>query len=83
MADTLATLASNALYPCHVELTIMIHFSIHNAKIHTAENRVESSWISLISNYLRSGALLEERKEAMNVKARATMYALINGILYM
>ena len=83
MADALATLASNALYLCHVELTIMTHPSIHNEKIHTAENQAENSWISPISNYLRSGALPEERSEVVKVKARAAMYALINDILYM
>ena len=43
MANTLAALASNALYTCHVELTIMTHPSIHNAEIHTPENRAENS----------------------------------------
>ena len=60
----------------------MTHPSIHNSEIHTVENQTENSWISPISNYLRSGALLEERSEAMKVKARAAKYALINGILY-
>ena len=82
MVDTLAALASSALYPCHVELTIMTHPSIHNAKIHTAESRAENSWISPILNYLRKRALLEERSEVVKVKARAAKYALINDILY-
>ena len=43
MADALVTLASSALYPCHVELTIMTHHSIYNAEIHIVENRAENS----------------------------------------
>ena len=82
MDDALANLASNTLYPCHVELSIMTHPSIGNAIVHTTENQAENSWISPISNYLRNGALPEDRSKAMKVKARVVRYALINDSLY-
>ena len=82
MADALANLASDAFYPCHVELDIMDHPSIHNVAVLTAESQAGNSWISPISNYLRNGALLEDRSVAVKVKARAARYALVNDTLY-
>ena len=60
----------------------MAHPLIHNAVVLTTENKVDCSWISLISSYLRSETLPEDRREAIKVKARATMYAFLNGVLY-
>ena len=60
----------------------MAHPSIHNVAILIIENQVDFSWISPISSYLRSGTLPEDRREVFEVKARATGYALLNGVLY-
>ena len=83
MANAIANLASSVVYPCHVELRLRTYPSIHNAIVHTTENQAGTSWISPISNYLRNGALLEDRSEAVSVQARVTRYALINDILCM
>ena len=56
--------------------------SIHKVAVHIVKNQVGTSWISPILNYLRNKALLDDRSEALRVKARAAMYALINDILY-
>ena len=82
MADDLANLASNKLYPCHVELNIIAHPSIYNVEILTAEIQDDCSWISLISSYLRNGALPKDKSEAVKIKARAARYALISDVLY-
>ena len=39
IANELASLASNALYPCHVDISIMDHPSIYSAAVPTAESR--------------------------------------------
>ena len=82
MANALANLASSALYPYHVKLSIIDHPSIYNVAILTAENQAGNSWISLISDYLRNGTLPEDRSEAVKVKAQAARYTMINDILY-
>ena len=82
MANALANLASTALYPCHMKLNIMAHPSIHNATIYTIKTKAYCSWISPISSYLRSETLLEDKGEAVNVKARVAIYALLNDVLY-
>ena len=82
MADALANLASNTLYPCHVELSIMDHPSIYDATILTAENQVRNFWISPILDYLRNGTLSEDRNETVKVKAQVARYTLINDIMY-
>ena len=69
MVNALANLASNALYPCHVKLTIMAHSSISNIATLTAETRDDSSWISLITNYLKNGTLLEDKNAVVKIKA--------------
>ena len=43
MADALANLASNAWYPCHMELNVMAHPSIHNVAVLTTKNQVDCS----------------------------------------
>ena len=35
-----------------------------------------------ITEYLRNGVLLENQAEVVKVKARATRYSLMNGVLY-
>ena len=82
MVDVLASFASNALYPCHVEISIMDHPSIYGATVLTVESQARHSWMSSISSYLRSGTLPEDRSEAVKVKARAVRYTLINDTLY-
>ena len=82
MVDALANLASSAIYPCHVELSIMDQPSIHNAAVLTVENQDGDSWISPILSYLKNETFPEDKSEAMKVKARAAKYTLINNILY-
>ena len=60
----------------------MAHPSIHNVAVFTTESKVDCSFISLISSYLRSETLPENKREVVKVKARATRYALLNGVLY-
>ena len=43
MANALASLASIAIYPCHVEISIMDHPSIYSTKVLTAENQAGHS----------------------------------------
>ena len=83
MADALANLGSNALYPYHMELNIMAYYSISNTVILTAETRDDSSWISPITNYLKNGTLHKERNAIVKIKSRVARYALINDVLYM
>ena len=82
MADALANLASSALYPCHVELSITDHLSIYNATIFTIEDQAGNSWISLISDYLRNRTLPMDKSKAMKVRAQVARYTLINVILF-
>ena len=82
MLDALANIASNALYPCHVELSVLSYSSISAEVTLIAETRTSDSWMLPISNYLKNGVLLMERKVAERTKARATRYALINDVLY-
>ena len=56
--------------------------SIYNATVLTAESQARNFWISPISTYLRNKTLLEDKCEAVKVKARAAKYNLINGIMY-
>ena len=60
----------------------MVHPLIHNVAVLTTENQVDCSWISLISSYLTSGTLPEDRREVVKVKARTARYTLLNGVLY-
>ena len=82
MVDALTNLSSSALYPCHVELNIMAHLSIHNVAVLTTDNPDDCSYISPISSYLRSGSLPEDRREDIKVKDQAARYALLNSVLY-
>ena len=61
----------------------MTHPSISSMEILTTEIRDGNSWISPITNYLKSGTLPEDRNAAIKIKARAARYALINDVLYM
>ena len=63
MVDALASLASNALYLCHMEISIMDHPSIYCTAVLTAESQVRHFWMSSISSYLRSGTLPEDRSK--------------------
>ena len=69
MVDALANLAFNALYPCHMELSIMDQPSIYNDAVLTAESQAGNSWISPISSYLKNGTLPENISETVKVKA--------------
>ena len=82
MANSLTNLPSNALFPCHVELKIMAHPSIHNVVVLTTKAQVDCSWISSISSYLRSGTLPKDKGEIIKLEARAARYALLNDVLY-
>ena len=59
----------------------MAHPSIHNASMLRIDNQVDCSWISPISSYLRSGTLLEDKREVVKVKAQVAKYALLNDVL--
>ena len=68
MTDSLANLAFSALYPCHVEFSLMDHPSIYNAAILITEDQVGNSWISPILDYLRNGTLPSDKNEAVKVR---------------
>ena len=76
MADALVNLASNALYPCHVELSKMSHPSICNVAILTAEDSAGNSWIVTISDYLRNKTLPMDKSEVVKVRDRVARYIL-------
>ena len=78
--DALANLASNTLYPCNVELSVMDRPSIPRAVV--IDHQVELSWMTPISEYLKNGDFLENRVKAVKVRARSTRYSIINGVLY-
>ena len=82
MANALTNLASNTLYPWHVELNVMPYPSIVNDAIFTIDTRDYNSWMSPIANYLKNIILLEDKRVSIRKKARATKYALINDVLY-
>ena len=50
MIDSVANLASNDPYPCHMLLSIMDHPSIYNAAILTTEDQAGNFRISPISD---------------------------------
>ena len=60
----------------------MTHPSILSTKILTTKIRDGNSWISLITNYLKNGTLLENRNVVIKIKAKAARYALIKDALY-
>ena len=74
MADALASLASKALYMCHVEISIIDHLSISNAAVLMAASQPGPSLMSSIFSYLRNGTLRKDRSEAVNMKARVACY---------
>ena len=80
MVDTLENLASNASYPCHVELNVLAHSSISNEAALITETRVNDSWITPIAAYLKNKVLSKDRKVV--AKARAAKYHIINDTLY-
>ena len=82
MANSLANLMSNSLYSCHVQLNIMTHPSISSTKILTTKIRDGNSFIFLITNYLKSGTLPEDRNAFIKIKAQAFRYPLINDVLH-
>ena len=46
------------------------------------DEQAEQSWMVPITEYLVNRALPENRYEAIKVKARATRYFLMNGVMY-
>ena len=82
MANTLANLASNTLYQCNVELSIMDCSSIPNVAVIAIDHHVKPSWITPIFDYPKNGALPENRAEAEKVRVRTVRYSLIKDLLY-
>ena len=79
MADALINLATSAWYTCNVGLSVMDQSSILGT---TIDHQAEQSWMTPITEYLRNGVLPENQAEAVKVKARATRYLIMNGVLY-
>ena len=77
-----ANLAFSALYPCHVELNVIIHPFISDEAILITNTRINDSWMLEIANYLKNGILPKDNRAATKTKTRATKYALIYDILY-
>ena len=82
MTDALANLVTSARYPCNVSLSVMEQSSILNTAVTTIDQQAEHSWMTPITEYLRNGVLLENRVEAIKVKAQATRYSIVNRVLY-
>ena len=82
MADTLANLATSALHPCNVEISVMDQPSIQGTTVMAIDQQAEPSWMTPIAKYLLHGTLLKKRAEALKVKAQAIRYSLIDRMLY-
>ena len=82
IANALANLATNALYPYSVELSVMECPSTLSTVVTTINQGAEQSWMTPIERYLKNGAFFENRVEVVKVKAQAARYSLMNEVLY-
>ena len=82
MAEALANLATNALYLCNVEISVMDQPSIQGTTVIAMDQQAGPSWMTPIAEYLSHGMLHENRAKAVKVKAIATRYSLVDGMLY-
>ena len=69
MADALANLATIALHPCNVEISIMDQPSIQGTTVMAIDQQAGPSWMMPIAEYLSHGTLLENKAKAVKVKA--------------
>ena len=69
MANALANLAFGALYPCHVELSIIEHPSIHNTAVLITKSQAGNSWISPYLELLKERDLARRHKRGCESKS--------------
>ncbi|XP_071727888.1 uncharacterized protein [Rutidosis leptorrhynchoides] len=83
-ADALSKLA--ALTFSHFQKQVWVeelpNKSIDGSLFVAAIEEVEPNWMGPIANYLRNGALPEDKKEARLVRERSPMYVIQNDVLY-
>ena len=80
--NALTNLASNALYPYHMELHVMENPSISDEAILIADTQINDSWMLQIASYLKNGVLPKDKRDVVITKARAAKHALIYNVLY-
>ena len=72
MADVLANLATSALHPCNVKISVMDQLSIQGTTVMAIDQQAGPSWMMPIVEYPSQGTLPENRVETVKIKARAT-----------
>ncbi|GKF24691.1 hypothetical protein Tco_0077013, partial [Tanacetum coccineum] len=83
-SDALSKLASMTFEHLtkEVRIKVLAKRSIEEKEIPQVETKEEESWMTPIHEYLVSGLLPEDLKEARKIRVKAPQYKLIRGSLY-